>query len=71
MVTFKEKSFVIEFESSSPIEEWQTLQSQLALVITSTELNVGECYLAINLLKELMPSEELAEKLTDKKKVIL
>lgn len=62
MVTFKEKSFVIEFESPSPVEEWKILQNQLAIVITSTELNVTECYLAIALLKEMMPCEALVER---------
>jgi len=69
MVTFKEKSFVIEiFTGYDPTENWLALHKSLCeLLANVNDDNITENhYAAVGLLTELMPDYDLAKKMTAK-----
>jgi hypothetical protein len=69
MVTFKEKSFVIEvYTGYNPIDGWQQLHKSLCdLLATVNDDNITERhYAAVGLLAELMPDIDTANKMVGK-----
>jgi len=68
MVSFHDKGFTIHIHTGvNPLEEWMTLHSQLVNLLGSTDTESGitnqEFYTVLNLLDELLPSQETAKKM--------
>ena len=66
MVTFKEKSFVIEVEcGSNPIEDWLTTHDELISLFQSQAADMmnGVSYHALELVRNMMPDLETAKRM--------
>lgn len=66
MITFKERSFVVEVPTlGDPIEEWLTLVNEMIDVLQSENEDMhSNRYQYLNMVKELLPDWETAKKMS-------